>query len=274
MNLISKMNVFVLLGIVSMFSAQSLLGIEWQTLQPGLSYTEAFLLGQDSETEYPFHILKIDPENYSFHIVSCKTNSEPLKPIEEWCESEDFIAAVNAGMFQPDYNTNVGYMRMGEVINNPAMNHYQSVFVTNPKNTDLPNAQIIDLDDQSFASVKAQYKTIVQNLRLIKKRGENRWSPQANKWTEVALAEDNEGNILFILTRQPYTMYKFNEILLRSQLGIVAMQHLEGGPEASFLIRTEAFHLLEVGSYESDFNENDNNLKAWSIPNVLGIRKR
>ena len=30
----------------------------------------------------------------------------------------------------------------------------------------------------------------------------------------------------------------------------------------------------EVGSYETGFNENDDNNSAWLIPNVIGIVKR
>ncbi|HEY6946849.1 MAG TPA: hypothetical protein VI431_17050, partial [Candidatus Acidoferrum sp.] len=57
-------------------------------------------------------------------------------------------------------------------------------------------------------------------------------------------------------------------------IGLVAAQHLEGGPEAQLYVHVGATELEMVGSYETAFTENDANSAAWPVPNILGVRPR
>jgi hypothetical protein len=63
-------------------------------------------------------------------------------------------------------------------------------------------------------------------------------------------------------------------VLLKSGIGIVAAQHLEGGPEAQLYLNVGDFELDLCGSYESSYNEDDRNVTRWPIPNIIGIRQR
>ena len=113
------------------------------------------------------------------------------------------------------------------------------------------------------------YSGVVQNLRLIKRPGENRWHNADAKWSEAALGEDAQGRVLFLFSRSPYYMRDWNEELLALGIDLVCAQHLEGGPEAQLYIRSpdsESF-----GSFETTFNENDGNAASWPVPNVIGI---
>lgn len=91
-------------------------------------------------------------------------------------------------------------------------------------------------------------------------------------WSEAALGEDEQGNVLFMFSRSPYTMYDFNQELI--SLGVVAAQHLEGGPEAQLYINLPNHTYEMFGSYETSFVEDDSNDRTWSIPNVIGIRMK
>ena len=55
---------------------------------------------------------------------------------------------------------------------------------------------------------------------------------------------------------------------------IQKMMYLEGGPEASFYVKHDHFISSQMGSYETGFNENDENNLFWEVPNVLGIRSK
>jgi len=55
---------------------------------------------------------------------------------------------------------------------------------------------------------------------------------------------------------------------------IICAQHLEGGPEASLYLYYNGVEIKRVGSYETDFNENDTNIEFWPIPNVIGLKKK
>jgi Phosphodiester glycosidase len=111
-------------------------------------------------------------------------------------------------------------------------------------------------------------------LRLIKRPGSNQWGKQDRMWSEAALGEDDAGRILFIFSRTPFSMQDLNEELLAAGIGVVAAQHLEGGPEAQLYVRAGSFKLEQFGSYETLFRENDSNATPWPIPNILGVRPR
>ena len=55
-------------------------------------------------------------------------------------------------------------------------------------------------------------------------------------------------------------------------LRITNAMHVEGGPEASLSIHTAGIDLDLNGSYETGFNENDDEREQWPIPNVLAVR--
>ncbi len=69
-------------------------------------------------------------------------------------------------------------------------------------------------------------------------------------------------------------MHDLNRELLSMGIGLVAAQHLEGGPEAQLYLRVGDEEIETFGSFETDFEEDDDNDHAWPVPNVLGIRPR
>ena len=77
---------------------------------------------------------------------------------------------------------------------------------------------------------------------------------------------------MVVFTRTPFTMHDFNENLLALGLGVVAAQHLEGGPEASLSIHGGGINVDFAGSYETNFMSDDSNKRQWVLPNVFGVR--
>ena len=82
---------------------------------------------------------------------------------------------------------------------------------------------------------------------------------------------DRQGRVLFIHVRSPYTMHNLIDILLELPIGLRNAMYVEGGPEAQLYVRSGDFEAERVGSYETDFFENDLNDHAWPVPNVIGI---
>jgi len=100
------------------------------------------------------------------------------------------------------------------------------------------------------------------------------WTQNDKKWSEAALGQDKQGNVLFIFPRLPYIMHDFNEILLQLPIEIACAQHLDGGPPASFYLSTKGITIEKFGSYESKFFEDNDNKASWPMPNVLGLKKK
>jgi len=223
-------------------------------------------------------ILRMDPRQWQLEAVGITQTGESAgHTARDWSQSRNFSAAINAGMFDKDYKTHIGYMGFPSHINNSHRNAYQSVAAFEPRDSQsLPRFRIFDLDTPGihFEDILRDYTSVLQNLRLVKRSGLNQWSPQERKWSEAALGEDDAGRILFIYSRSPFSMHDLNNELLAAGVGLVAAQHLEGGPEAQLYVHVGAMEMELYGSYETSFTENDKNSAAWPVPNILGVRPR
>jgi hypothetical protein len=223
-------------------------------LVPGIEYAESDAL----------HVVRVDPARVRLFVKAASLHGGRNRTAGEWLKAGEEVA-INAGMFATDYVTHTGYMRIDDHTNSedwlPA---YQSILLL-----DEGRATIADREDPRLESLLASHRSYVQNLRLIRKPGRNVWQRSDRRWSEAALAMDGKGRILFLFSRRAHSMRDFNRRLLSLDLGIVAAMHLEGGPEASLSIRTPSLSVDLAGSYETGFNESDDNERQWPIPNVL-----
>lgn len=261
--------------------------INWKVFEEGLEYAEFDAPIQSNIADSKISVLRINMKFFKLDLISAlekisKNSSEKkgTKTAPKWAKSENLIAAFNASMFQME-GMSAGYMKDFEFVNNPNFTpKYNSIAAFNlkeeAKNKNLPEFQIIDIDNScgNWEETIKNYNTLIQNLRLVDCNQKNRWGNQKRYWSMVVLAEDMNSNALFIHTRSPYNVQTYNDMLLKSQLNIKKIMYLEGGPETSFFIKYGDSVISKQGSYETNFNLNDENHHFWDIPNVLGVRKR
>jgi hypothetical protein len=249
----------------------------WKTLAPGMEL-RVFTATTPSPTgDSKITVLRIDPKLWQLEFMGISRTGETSGHTgREWCEKHKLAAAINAGMFDTDYKTHLGYLAAGDHLNNGRINKYQSVAAFDPRRDSLPRFQIFDLDvpGTNIPGILKDYASAVQNLRLVKRPGSNQWERQGRSWSEAALGEDSAGRILFIFSRSPFSMHDFNRELLAANIGLVAAQHLEGGPEAQLYLHVGKVEMELFGSYETSFREDNSNVTPWPVPNVLGIRPR
>ena len=247
----------------------------WRKVDEGL-----FLAHLDPPYETPIKdskitIVRVNPTYYSFKLLCASELGKIGLTSKEWCKKYHLIAAINAGMYQKDGLTNVGYMKNFSHLNNSRLNSaYKAVLAFNRVDDDVPEIQIIDLKCQDFEKLKPKYQTFIQNIRMISCNQENVWSKQNKRWSLAVLGVDKGGNVLFIFSEAPYSGYDFNTILLSLPISIFNAMYLEGGGEASLYFSGNGFVLDKVGIYESGFNENPIRAGAHPIPNVIGIIKK
>lgn len=241
--------------------------VRWKVLQPGVELAVVAL--QTSSTLY---VVRVDPERAILQ-VALASEAGPSRTAAEWSRKAELSVAINAGMFQADQRSNVGYLRHGRHLNNARFNAYRSVLAVNPTEKSLPRTLWLDLDHVKPAASLARYDIVVQNLRLVAGNRKNVWAQSDKRWSEAALAVDSHGRLLFLFSRAPYSMREFNDRILELPLDITRAMHLEGGPEASLSIHAAGVNLDLCGSYETDFLPDDTNLRQWPIPNVLGVMR-
>lgn len=251
---------------------------DWKSLAPGMDLKYVAAKKPSAVGDSRIAILRMDPNQWQLEAVGItQTGDSSGHTARAWSQSRNFSAAINAGMFATDYKTHLGYMGSPSHVNNSHPNAYQSVAAFEPRDSKpLPAFRIFDLDAPGvlFPDILKDYTSVLQNLRLVKRPGLNQWPQQERKWSEAALGEDDAGRILFIYSRSPFSMHDLNDELLAAGIGLVAAQHLEGGPEAQLYVHVGNTEMELFGSYETSFKENDANSSAWPVPNILGVRPR
>lgn len=247
---------------------------EWQQLDAGLEVA-TFNAGKPSPTgKKQIQIVRIDPAHWEFKLMAAANHGKRARTAPEWAKEFGLTALVNAGMFQMDGITNVGYMKVNGKVLNGHINDDNTIIVFGTDDPKLPQMQIIDRECQDWKKLLEKYQNATQGIRMVDCKGANRWSQQPRKWSMVVMGYDKQGRALMVACRSPYTVHDFIDILLGLNLDLRNCMYLEGGPETSLYLNTPDCHVEVVGSFETGFFESDLNDRAWPIPNVIGIVKR
>lgn len=240
----------------------------WQVIENGL------WVGQFSTPTHPqskrtkIVVLKISPKSYDFKLLSASEKKIKSLSANEWAESFNLIAVINASMYQKDNFSSTGYMKNHAYYNNPSINaKFGAFMVFNPVAENVPSVRIIDRYHEDWKKLIKGYDTIIQNYRMISSQQKNMWKSERNpdRFTIACVGMDSSGNILFIHSQLPYSVQRFCDILLQLPLGIHNAMYVEGGSEASVFVKTAAFLGEYIGNYRKKFPV---------IPNVIGVCKK
>ena len=126
----------------------------WIKVDDGLHYSEFSVPIESGAGNSKILIVKVDPGLYDCVLLSTSEQTGgQAQNVIEWAEKYGLIIAINAGMFQRDFKTNVGYMKNYNHFNNPRIHkNYASAFAFNPRNPELPRVRIFDTDTDNPTS--------------------------------------------------------------------------------------------------------------------------
>ncbi len=239
----------------------------WMTLAPGVEYTAVQVVSAPKAGDGRLHMVRVDSTKARLMVEMASNLDGKNRTAREWAERGRRVAVINAGMYETDHSTHTGYLRAGHHENSRRwIGDYKSALMIDRRG----QGRIVDVLKRP-GDLRHHPSTIVQNLRLIAGPGRNAWSENNRRWSEAAIAMDDTGRILFLFCRTPFSMRRFNFILLGLGLGITHAHHVEGGPEASLSIRSPSLQLDLAGSYETGFVEGDGNVEQWPLPNVISV---
>ncbi len=238
---------------------------QWVTLDDGLELGRFDSGMRTANSTGDLVVLRMDTEQWGLRaFVPEESDGYKGRSAKRWCELGNLTAAINAGMYQADKVTHVGYLKIDGKVVNSFRNDYLSAAAFGPIDPAEPYFRIFDLDETTMGEISARYRTVIQNLRLVKRAGENRWQQASDGWQEAALAEDYNGRALLIYCDRRWSMHEFNEIILSLPLGLVAAQHLEGRMQAS----------LWINHPKVDASGLPGSNARPTVPNILGVTKR
>lgn len=244
----------------------------WETLAPGVELAEFDASLKSSVGDSRVTVLRVDVARRPVRLLSATREGLPPQPTaEEWAKLRNLLAVSNAGMFQPD-GSPVGMARFdGQVLTAMRAKSYRSFLVLQPAEPGLPPVQILDPECDDVEALLPRYRTVLQSLRMVDCKGRNRWSAQPRIWSTAAVGVDGEGRLLLLHARSPYRTHDFIQLALQLPIGLKRMMYLEGGPEASLHVSASGKTVRRFGSFETGFNENDDNDRYWGLPNVIGV---
>lgn len=242
---------------------------DWRELEQGLLFGEFQLNDGDARLS----VLRIDPAYFDFTLCARSLDSGPSRPLSQWGEQYNLSAAINASMYLPDGSTSTGYMRQGDHTNNGRIvQRFGAFFVAGPDEPGLPLAAIIDRDNPLWRQQMERYSLVIQNYRMINADRRILWSPGGPHYSISAVAQDGEGQILFMHCRQPVEAYGFAQQVLHLPLNVRTVMYVEGGGQAGLLVRSAALTRELIGLSPSGLLVTGD-LRAV-LPNVLGARRK
>ncbi len=251
-------------------------GVEegWSVLEPGLELGMFRSPVPSDIGDSMVRALRIDPERFEFRLLNA---SHPdlgrQRTAKEWCQENDLVAAINASMYQEDHRTSVSLMKTREHTNNSNITRDKTILAFDPLSPEVPRVKLIDRECDDLDEWLPKYGSLVQSIRMISCRGKNVWEQQPKEWSTGAIGIDRLGRVLFIHVRSPYSTHDLIDVLLGLPLGLTRAMYVEGGPESQLYVRSGEQEHEFLGSFETSFYEDDKKTVAWSIPNVIGIRR-
>lgn len=219
-----------------------------------------------------FDVVRADLARYRLRVLT-KATEGTSQPAPQWRERYKLVAVTNAGMFHAEGQP-VGLIVEDGVAHAKDNKKFGGYLAWDPRSSSDPSVVITGRDCAGFdlGALRARYRSILQSNRLLGCAGEALpWKDQ-KQYSAAAIGLDRAGRVVFIHARAPVRMTELAQSV--SALGIAGALFLEGGPEASLVVRGSEGELARVGSYETGFVENDENHSFWWLPNVLALEAR
>lgn len=244
----------------------------WTPLEPGVELG-IFPGPGTASGDGKIWVLRLDPGRFELRLVNASAADSRPRTVRAWALGAGAVAAINAGMFQTDGLTSVGFMRTRAHENNPRrIARYKAVLAFDPVRPELPPVTILDAACGELDAFPPAYGTLIQSIRMVSCDRKNVWAPDAKRWSTAAIGLDGAGRALFIHARSPWPVHDTIEALLALPLDLRRAMYVEGGPEAQLFVRAGGREMERLGALEGSA-ETDSRL-AWEIPNaVVAVRR-
>lgn len=226
-------------------------------------------LGPTSESGL-LTLFYFDPARFDLRLLTSAQHGAP-RPVDAWLEEFGLVAVVNASMYLPNQRS-TGLMVDHDRANNPAVNPRFGGFLAfgSPDSTRTPWVFAgEDCEGFSLEQLREDYPVVVQNYRLLDCDARPfAWS-DARSYSSAAIGLDRRGWLVFAHSGIPCPTREFARWLAMPRFGLTDAHFVEGGPEASLMLRQGHHEYRVVGSWPgvraSGFR---------AVPNVLGVVAR
>lgn len=250
----------------------------WKRLDSALYYGEFQAPVTSEFGDYKVQILKINPTVYDFEFILSSQYDSIEQTAYEWWYRGGFIGVINAGMYHADKALSpVGHLvSHSKTIQSGYKGGFNMWAAFGCNHANINEFVLTNYGVDEFINLEKDYHSYFQSIRMISAPNTPvLWKSKPEKrMSMTVLAMDNLGNVLFIFSRSPMSANEMSRFLISLPLGITKAMYLEGGPEASMYVEQNDFCLQKFGSFVSISFAHDRNDHFWTIPNMLGFKKK
>lgn len=219
-------------------------------------------------------LVRVELHDHPLRILAAAREGK-ARPATAWADDFGLTAAINLSMFKDD-GAPVALAVDARGALNPRDNPPFGGFLAfDPVDPHDPPAIVAGRSCAGFDldALRARYRAVVQSYRLLDCDGGAIAWKDAKRYSAAAVGVDRDGRLVLVHVRAPFTMKALSAALARPALRLAGAIFVEGGPEASLVVRADRT-LERVGSFETAFLESDENQRFWDLPNVLGVTRR
>ena len=269
---------FFLLAVFSFSVQASEHEVVWDKVERGILYTrlevESLVNGQRAW----IHVYNIDTSRYSLRLFHSRELSDNRSlSFDEWYRETGSPVLFNACAEEAS-NDLQGYFRVaGETLQGRIYKAWKGVLAMGPADGSFPLTRIIDLNVTSFDTNAPSYRDVIQQPMLLDEEGNLRVSPRDFTATRIAMAEDENRNVLVFLTEDPCTLWEMARWLRNSPFGLTQAMSMGSGnaPQVLGQYAPERIYIMGERIDEGSGGRNGSMLtelsSALKLNCVLGI---
>ena len=218
-------------------------------------------------------VVRADPARYGLQALSASGARADAPTAPGWRDERRLAAVTNAGMFHDD-GAPVGLIVAAGAVRGADNQKMSGFLAWDPVSSKDPPAVVAGRGCAGFdlAALRRRYRSLVQSYRFLGCDGAALPWQDAKQYSAAGIGVDRAGRVVFLHARAAVTMAELAKALASHDLA--GALFLEGGPESSLVVRGPSGSLERVGSYETNFLEDDSNRRFWALPNVIGLAAR
>jgi hypothetical protein len=244
----------------------------WKNLEKGLDLGIFPAPNKSGIGDSLIRIVRADTQFFALRLLNASSKDQgKRRSVKSWANKNGLVAAINASMYQKNGMSSVSHMKTRQHTNNTWVSKDKTILAFDPNEKNLFPVRIIDRDCEDFNTLRKQYDTLVQSIRMVSCNGENMWKQQKKIWSIAAIGLDDQGRIMFIHVRSPYTPHDLINMLLKLPIELKQAMYVEGGADAQLYVKAGKTEHEFIGSYSTGSREHDENSYSRPIPNVLGL---
>ncbi|MCB2192105.1 MAG: phosphodiester glycosidase family protein [Deltaproteobacteria bacterium] len=220
-------------------------GPQWQILAPRLEFALWENLTTSRSGSSRMALLRVDPKLYDFKVLAA-SKGEDGQTAGEWREQSKALAVFNAGLYTPE-GRHLGYLLQNGHELSPLVAQQDGLFLAGPREPDLPQARILDMRYTPFDPRLNPYQQAAQSLMLLDRFGMTRVRRSAKVANRTALAIDDKGRILVVVTEGGHTLWEMAQALKNSGLALREVMTMDGGAESQLAVAVGDFTYEHYG---------------------------